>query len=171
MRPSPIPISEKSGIKDIYDLEGRPFCPGMLGGSSERTGMDIFRILGIRPNICHMSYADAIEAMKDERIVGFVKPGIRDSSILDVASSMKIRIISFSDDDLEKILRNVVGLRKSVVPSGMYQGVEEFKTVENEWSDFVRKDFPVELAYKIVKTIWENRAEIKGQTRCSWEIV
>lgn len=25
----------------------------------------------------------------------------------------------------------------------------------------MRKDFPAELAYKIVKTIWENRVEIK----------
>jgi hypothetical protein len=43
----------------------------------------------------------------------------------------------------------------------MYPGVGEFKTVENQFCDYVRKDFPAEVAYKIVKTIWQHRAEIK----------
>ena len=154
-------VSEKSGVKDIYGMEGKMVTPGMLGGTAEQAGMEIFRLLGIRPKLRHMSYADAIEAMKNEQIVGFVKYGVPDASILDVASAMKIRIISFSDHDLEKILGNIKGFRETGVPSGTYPGIGGFKTVENEWSDYVRKDFPEELAYKIVRTIWENRAEIK----------
>lgn len=154
-------VSEKSGIKDIYGLEGKLYCPGMLGGTTEQIGMEVCRIFGVRPKLRHMSYADALEAMKNETIVGFVKYGAPDSSILDVASAMKIRILSFSEGDMEKILKNVVGLRRIVVPAGTYPGVGEFKTVANEWSDYVRKEFPAELAYKIVKNIWENRADIK----------
>jgi hypothetical protein len=39
--------------------------------------------------------------------------------------------------------------------------VGEFKTVANEWSDYVRKEFPADLAYKMVKNIWEHRSDIK----------
>jgi TRAP transporter TAXI family solute receptor len=154
-------VSEKSGIKDVYGLEGKMCTPGMLGSGAERAAIDIFKILGLQPKLRHMSYADAIEAMKDERIVGFVKYGVPDASILDVASAMKIRILSFSDSDLDKIIKNMQGFRKCVVPQGMYPGVGEFKALENEWGDYVGKDFPPELAYKVVKTIWEYRSEIK----------
>jgi len=154
-------VSEKSGVKDVYGLEGKTVTPGMLGGTAEQAGMEIFRLLGVRPKLRHMSYADAIEAMKNEQIVGFVKYGVPDASILDVASAMKIRIISFSDPDLKKILANIKGFRGTVIPPGTYPGVGGFQTMENEWSDYVRKDFPADLAYKMVKALWENRAEIK----------
>lgn len=154
-------VSEKSGIKDIYGLEGKLFTPGILGSSAEKTAMDIFRILRVNAKLRHASYADALEAMKNEMIVGFGKYGVPDSSILDIGSVMKIRIISLNDNDIEKITKNVVGLRKTFVPSGIYPGVGEFKTVENEYCEYVRPDFPADLAYKIVKTLWENRAEIR----------
>ena len=154
-------VSEKSGVKDIYGLEGKLFCPGQFGGSTERAGMDILRILGVKPQLRRMSHADALEAMKDERIVGYLQAGAPNSAILDIMSVMKIRILSLGDEEMKKITANVPGFRKVVVPSGMYPGIGEFNTVGNEWSDFVRKDFPAELAYKWVKTIWENRAEIK----------
>ena len=154
-------VSERSGVKDAYGLEGKQYTPGMLGSGAERAAMGIFSVLNIRPKLRHMSYADAIEAMKNEQIIGFVKYGVRDASILDVASAMKIRFISFSDSDTDKIIKNVPGFRKTVVPAGTYPGMGEFQAVENEWGDYVHKEFPDQLAYKIVKTIWENRAEIQ----------
>ena len=154
-------VSEKSGVKDAYGLEGKSYTPGMLGSGAERAAIGIFRTLNIQPKLRHMSYADAIEAMKNEQIIGFVKYGIRDASILDVASAMKIRFISFSDRDMEKIIKNVPGFRKTMVPAGLYPGMGAFQTMENEWGDYVHKEFPELLAYKIVKTIWENRAEIQ----------
>lgn len=108
-----------------------------------------------------MSMADAIEAMKDERIVGMAKMGVPDASLLDISSAMKIRLLSFSDSELDKVVNNLMGLRKTEFPAGVYPGTGPFKTLENEWSDFVRKDFPADIAYKIVKTLWERRAEIK----------
>jgi TRAP transporter TAXI family solute receptor len=107
-----------------------------------------------------MGWADAVEAMKNEMIVGLGKTSVPDSSILDIASAMKIRIFSLTDSEVEKIVRNIAGLRKVVVPAGMYPGVGEFKTFEDEVCDVVRTDFPSELTYKMVKTVWENRAEI-----------
>jgi TRAP transporter TAXI family solute receptor len=154
-------VSERSGVKTLKDLEGKKFCPGQLGGGIEQYVKEIFRILGIKPDLRFMSMADSIEAMKDERIVGMAKMGVPDASLLDISSAMKIRILSFSDAELDKVVNNVVGLRKTEFPAGVYPGVGPFKTLENEWSDFVRKDFSTDIAYKIVKTLWERRAEIK----------
>lgn len=161
-------VSEKSGVKDIYGLEGKMYCPGGLGSSTETIALDIFRILGVHPKIRRMGTADALEAMKNEQVVGFGKMGLPDATILDAASAMKIRILSLTDGDIEKIVKEVPGLRKTSVRAGMFPGVGEYKTVENEWSDFVRKDFPAELAYKWIKTVWESRAEIKKSYPAIW---
>ena len=107
-----IVVSEKSGVKDIYGLNGKAFTPGM----PERLVMRMFNLLGIRPKIRQSGYADAVEQMKNEMIVGFAKFGVPDASIMDVASTMKIRLISFSDQEVEKIVGNISGLRKTVVP-------------------------------------------------------
>ena len=80
---------------------------------------------------------------------------------MDVMSSMKVRLISFTDEEIEKMLKVVPGNRKVVVPAGTYEGFPAFATIENEWVDTVSKDFPEDLAYKIVKALWENRADIK----------
>jgi uncharacterized protein len=154
-------VSEKSGVKTIYDLEGKLYTPGGQGSSTEQVVMDIFRILGVHPKFRRSDYPDAVEAMKDGRIVGFGKLGAPDSMVLDVASVMKIGILSFTEAELEKIMKNVPGFRRIIVPAGTYAGIGEVKTIANEWSDFVRKDFPADLAYKILKTIWENKTEIR----------
>jgi TRAP transporter TAXI family solute receptor len=156
-----IVVSERSGVKTARDLEGKTLCPGMLGGSTEKAVVDIFKVLGVNVKIRNMGYADAIEAMKNEQVTGFGKRGTRDSSVLDVMSSMKVRLISFTDEEIVKMLKVVPGNRKVVVPAGTYEGIPAFTTIENEWVDTVSKDFPADLAYKIVKALWENRADIQ----------
>jgi len=155
-------VSAKSGIKTVYDLEGKKYSPGSVSGGITQYVKDIFRILGIHPELRYMNYSDAIEQMKNEQIDGMAKMGVPDSVVLNIASKMKIRILSFSDEDLDKIVKNTVGLRKAEYPAGAYTGIDGFKTVDNEWSDFVNKDFSTDIAYKIIKTLWEHRAEIKA---------
>ena len=72
-----------------------------------------------------------------------------------------MRLLSFSDGDIEKIVKNTIGLRKIAVPSGAYAGIDGFTTVTNEFSDFATKDLPADIAYKIIKVMLENGAEIK----------
>jgi hypothetical protein len=157
-----IVVSEKSGIKDVYGLEGKLFCPGPLGSSTETIAQDIFRILGVHPKIRHASLADGVEQMKNEMVLGLGKMGAPpDATVMDIASALKIRLLSFKDGDIEKVVNNVVGLRKGRIAAGIYAGVGEVNTLENEWADIVRTDFPADLAYKIVKTLWTNRAAIQ----------
>jgi uncharacterized protein len=155
-------VTEKSGVKDVYGLEGKLFTPGPLGSGAEKNATDIFRILGVRPNIRQSSWADAMQAIQDGRIIGYSRFGaIPDAGVLETMSTTKIRLLSFSDGDIEKIVKNTIGLRKIAVPSGAYAGIDGFMTVTNEFSDFATKDLPADIAYKIIKVMLENGAEIK----------
>ena len=153
-------VLKDSGIKTIYDLEGKEFNPGLLGGTTETVAMDIFTTLGVKPKLRHMNNNDAVEAVKNGTLVGWVQTVVPAALVMDVASVKKIHIISFSDKDMEKITK-IVGLRWAKYPAGIYSGVEAFQTVDNEWADFTMKDFPEELAYKWVKTVYEHKAELK----------
>ncbi|MEW6672558.1 MAG: TAXI family TRAP transporter solute-binding subunit [Thermodesulfobacteriota bacterium] len=166
-----IVVSEESGIKTVYDLEGKKISPGQAGGSIELYVTEILDVLGVHADIRRMTYEDAIESMKDRRIVGIAKMGVPDASIMDIASAIKIRVISFSEADRDKVVNKVIGLAKSPeYPAGIYSGVGAFKTFDNEWCNFVNKDFPEDLAYKIVKTLYENRADfINMDKRCLGE--
>ena len=136
--------------------------PGPLGSGARRDATDIFRILGVRPNIRQSSSADAMQAIQDGRIIGYSRFGaIPDAGVLETMSTTKIRLLSFSDGDIEKIVKNTIGLRKIAVPSGAYAGIDGFTTVTNEFSDFATKDLPADIAYKIIKVMLENGAEIK----------
>lgn len=154
-------VSEESGIKDIYGLEGKIFCPGIRGSAAEQIAQNIFKILAIKPNLRYSSYSDAIDAMKDKRIFGIAKFGMRDAGILQVAAVMKIRVLSLSDQDIDKILKNTVALSKTSWPAGIYPGVGEFQTVAIQHMDYARKDVPEEIVYKMVKAVWKHRADIK----------
>lgn len=158
-------VSEKSGIKSIYDLEGKPFTPGQIGSAAEETSMDILKALGIKPRIRLSSYQDAVEAMKDRSIVGFSVFAVPQAMVINVASVMKIRILSLSEADVKKIVENTVGLAPVVVPAGAYPGVGEFRTVRNQYLEYARKDVPDRIVYQILSVVWKNRAAIKRTFR------
>ena len=92
----------------------------------------LFNIFGVSPKIRPMGYVDAVEAIKNEPIVDLSKMAVPDSSILDIASARRIRIFSFSNSEVEKIIGNSVGLRKIVAPSDKYPVMGKFKTFEDE---------------------------------------
>ncbi len=153
-------VRQDSGVETIADLEGKPFTPGIQGSTAESLTREILLILEVEPDYRPSGYADAIEAVKEQRIVGFAKFAPNDSSILEVFASTPSQIVSFSDEQIDTILANVKGVLPIDVAAGMYPDSAAFRTVQNQVGDMVRKDFPEELAYKIVKTIWEHRLEI-----------
>jgi TRAP transporter TAXI family solute receptor len=152
-------VSEKSDIRDVYDFKGKTIIVGSTG--TEQVALKVIAILGIPAKVRRSSMADSVEAFKNDMADVFVKVGAPDSAILDIISSKKIRILSMGDADIEKITSKHLGFVKELVPSGIYPGVGEFKTIGNLYFNCIRSDFPSELAHKIVKTIFENATEIR----------
>ncbi|OQX53177.1 MAG: hypothetical protein B5M53_07255, partial [Candidatus Cloacimonas sp. 4484_209] len=71
-----IVVREDSGVKKLEDLNGKKFNPGIRGSACEATTKQVFKILEIMPNYHIGATCDAVKAIKDNRIVGYVKTGI-----------------------------------------------------------------------------------------------
>jgi len=119
-------------------------------------------VLGIKPNYYRAGYSDAVQAIQDRRIVGYVKSGsitAPDSTILNLATTTDIRMLDFTEEDIAKI--------KKVYPywdfitlnnvDELYPGVEpELTTRAIVLAMGGTKNLPEDLVYKIVKVVCEN---------------
>ena len=115
-------VRADSGIKSVYDLEGKSFNAGLAGSSTERETRSALAALGVKPKFYSASLDDAINAMKDNRIVGFTKSAASlstpDASVLDVSALLKIQVLPLPDPD--KVLAHDATLMIATVPAGVY---------------------------------------------------
>lgn len=155
-----------SGCKTLRDLEGKKFHLGMPGSATEYNARAIFKALGIKPDIMVGSLGDALEMIKNNRIIGFVKsspPFGLDSAIADIRASTSIKVLSFTEGELKTALETIPGIIKISVPASGIVGASEQGSVTT-WGKLggtiVTSDMPEEIGYKIIKAIVEKWPEL-----------
>lgn len=152
-------VSENSGINSIEDLEGAVFSPGNLSSSTERLCYTVLSALDITPDWFYASTSEAVTAMKDRRIVGFCKSGssvTMDSSVTDVATSVDVKVLSFTKEQANKIMGMYPYYTFDTVDGGVYNQEEDIYTLASYYSYGVSKDVPEDVVYEIVKALVEN---------------
>jgi len=156
-------VREDSGVKSVYDLAGKSFNPGMRGSATEKTAESILEALGIAPNFYRGGTDDTVAAIKDRRVVGYVKSGAGvdslDASTLDIATFTPIRLLGFSDQDIAKVLAKYPYLSPISMPKGVYKDSPAYKTFAMLIGVVVKKDLPEDLVYKMVKAANEGFAD------------
>jgi len=156
-------VRADSGVKTVYDLTNKPFNPGIRGSATEKTVEAILEALNVRPNFYRGGTEDAVAAIKDNRIVGYVKSGagVRslDASTLDIATFTPIRLIGFTDEDISKVLAKYPYLNPITVPAGIYKDSPAYKTFAMLIGVVASKNLPEDLVYKMVKAVHTNFAD------------
>lgn len=154
-------------IKGIKDLHGQLFNAGIPGSSTNYDTTTMFKKLGIEPNWYKGSVGDAKEACKDLACCGFVKScpkfDILDSLFLDLASVRKIRILSFTEDELKVALATVPGLSRVECPANAIEVIPPHPPLLS-WgfllSSCLTTDIPQEIGYKMSKAVLDNWDDI-----------
>ncbi len=153
-------VREDSGVKSAYDLGGKPFNPGIRGSATEKTVEAILDALGIVPNWVRGGTEDAVAAIKDKRVLGYVKSGAGvdtlDASTLDIATFTPIRVLGFTDEDIAKVKAKYPYLSPISIPKGIYKETPAYKTFAMLIGTVVKKDLSEELVYKMVKAAVEG---------------
>jgi TRAP transporter TAXI family solute receptor len=156
-------VREDSGVKSVYDLTGKSFNPGMRGSATEKTVENICDALGVTPNYRRGGTEDTVAAIKDKRIVGYVKSGAGidslDASTLDIATFTPIRLLGFGEKDIAKVLEKYPYLSPINVPKGIYKNSPSYQTFAMLIGAVVKKDLPEDLVYKMVKAVCEGFEE------------
>lgn len=158
-----IVVREDSGITKLEDLNGKKFSPGIRGSATENTTKQIFKILGIEPEYYIGGASDAVKAVKDNRIVGYVKTGVGtqlDASTLDIMTLTKVKLISMTDKHVEKIKQELPYVSLITIPAGKINAMPD-ETAYTNWGMATvvecLKSFPDDLAYEFVKAIVKGK--------------
>lgn len=156
-------VREDSGVKSVYDLVGKSFNPGMRGSATEKTAETILDAIGVKPNFYRGGTDDTVAAIKDRRVVGYVKSGAGvkslDASTLDIATFAPIRLLGFTDQDIAKVQAKSPELSPVTVPKGIYKDTPEHKTFAMLIGVVASKSLSEDLVYKMVKAAHEHFAD------------
>lgn len=161
-------VPADSEIKSVKDLRGKAVALPARGNTSLADGWELLlKVNGMSLNdLGTKSYGPVSsngEAMRNRQALAAgwftVVPA---SFVLDVGSSMKLRMIPVSDEELASLRKLNPGFARYVVKSGTYaeQGIPgEVTTFQSPTILIASSKTSEETVYKITKAIVEGRAE------------
>lgn len=152
---------KKSGIKNIEQVRGRKISTGSPGSGTNFMAERVFRALEIPLDSyrdSRLSFAENVTALKDGTIeVGIWSVGPGASSILDLATTHDIHIISFTEGQRKKILAANSEYSAVNLAGGVYRGVDNPVPTIGVWNIMVcQGSLKTELVYDLVKAIYEH---------------
>ena len=157
-----IVVLEDSGVKSVADLKGKAISPGPRGHTGEFAATQVLEIYGLSykdmSKVHHVQYSDAVGLMKDGHCDGWLLcTTIPASSIMDLVSSRKIRLISLPDDKIKAMQKLNAGYIRRVIPKGTYQGLNYDVHGFGFFTHLIiSAKLPDDLVYKITKTLVKN---------------
>ena len=155
-------VSEDSGIKDVMGLKGKSVCVQPKGNTGELLTRQVLEAYGLGykdlGKVSYVSYSDAVSLMKDGHAVCFtLGTTIPASSVLDLATSKKVRLLGLPDDKIKELQKVNAGYIKRIIPAGTYPGQNyEVPCIGYFTHLVISAKLPEALVYKITKLLSEN---------------
>jgi TRAP transporter TAXI family solute receptor len=159
-----VTLSE-SDIKSIADLEGKRVSVGAPGSGTELNVRALLEANGISYDDFEpqrLNFNETADAIRDGDIdAGFWSVGPPTSSILNLAATRDIRLISLSGEEVANAQKEVAVFAPYELAAGMYDGMDEaVQTIGIPNVLVVNADMDEELAYKLTKLLFENTDEL-----------
>ncbi len=151
-----------SGVKTIYDIKGKRVSVGAPGSGTEFKTNLVFKALGISYNdfkVHRLSFTENANALKDGTIdVGIWDVAAPTSSVMDLATTRDIVLISFSDEDIKKIVETYPFYSPFIMPPGIYKGQDYPVKNPSVWNTVIcNPDVSEDLVYKLVKAVFQHK--------------
>lgn len=150
-----------SGIKNVSDFAGKKVSLGAPGSGTAFMADLVLKAIGIDSNsfeVSRLSFNETANALKDGTIdAGFwvVAPGT--SSIMDLATTHDIEIVSFTPEQQKQVTDQYAFYASWDLDAGTYKGVDKPVPTISVWNVIiVQKDLPEDLVYQLTKSLFEN---------------
>jgi TRAP transporter TAXI family solute receptor len=167
-------VPAESGIRSLKDLKGKPVALPARGNTSLADGWEnLLKANGMKlEDLGAKSYgpvASNAEAIKNRQATaaGWFTT-VPASFILDLGSTMKLRMVQVTDEEFEKIKAVNPGFVRHVIKAGTYgdQGItEEIKTFQSPTILIASSKTPEDVIYRVTKAIVEGRSELVNVTK------
>jgi uncharacterized protein len=155
-------VLEESGIKTIPEMKAKHVAVQPRGNTAELLTRQVLELYGLSykelGKVSFVSYSDAVELMKDKHADSFtLGTTIPASSVTDLATSKKIRLIALPDDKIKLLQKTNAGYLKRIVPKGTYPGVDYDVPGIGYFTHLViSAKLPEDLVYRITKILGTN---------------
>lgn len=159
---------EGTGVTKIGDLKGKRVSTGSGGSATEVFAFRVIEAAGLDKDKDmkreRLGVAESVNALKDRKIDAFFwVGGLPTAAVTDLANSpgVKIKMIDIAHLVPAMVKKNGNVYIKDVIPKSTYKGMDadnQAATVTNLLA--VHKDFNEDLAYKIVKAVFDHREDL-----------
>ena len=152
---------KSSGITDVEQIKGRNISSGSPGSGTNFMAETTIKALGIPMDSykdSRLSFTETANALRDGTIdVGFWSVGPPTSSIMDLATTHDIHIISLTPAQVEKVLAANETYSAVELAGGTYNGVEAAVPTIGVWNVMIcQASLPEDLVYQLSKALFEN---------------
>jgi len=159
---------ESTGIGKLSDLKGKRVSTGSAGSGTEIMAFRVLEAVGIdgKKDIKQerLGVAESVNAIKDRKIDAFFwVGGLPTAAVTDLGATPGIKIKLIDHDEAVDAMNKKYGplYVKSVIPAGTYPGQDKANTEVDVWNILVSSDkMSDQMAYSIVKTLFEKKAEL-----------
>jgi len=159
---------EGTGIATLADLKGKRVSTGSAGSGTEIMALRVLEAAGIdgRKDIKQerLSVAESANAMKDRKIDAFFwVGGLPTAAVTDLAATPGIKVKLIDHAEAADAMNKKYGplYVKGVIPAGTYGGQDKSNSTVDVWNILVTNDkMSDQMAYSIVKTLFEKKAEL-----------
>ena len=168
---------EGTGINSIKDLKGKRVSTGSPGSATEVMAFRIIEAAGLSPTTDmtreRLGAAESVNAIKDRKIDAFFwVGGLPTAAVTDLAATpgTKIKLIDHADlvPAMNKKYDNLYV--EDVIPKGTYSGQAADNNQASVANILVTNaSMSDQVAYNIVKTIFDKRAELINVHRAAEE--
>ena len=153
---------KKSGITNIEQIKGRKISSGSPGSGTNFMAETVFKALGIPLDSykdSRLSFTESSNALRDGTIeVGVWSVGPGTSSILDLATTHDIRIITFTPEQQKKIIAANKEYSAVDLAGGVYRGIDKPVPTIGVWNVMIcQASLNTDLVYKLVRALYEHQ--------------
>lgn len=155
----------ESDIESIADLAGKRVSVGAPGSGTELNARALLEANGMSyedftPQ--RLNFNETADAIRDGDIdAGFWSVGPPTSSIMNLAATRDIRLISFSEEEIANAQEEEEVFAPYELSAGMYDGMDEaVQTIGIPNVLVVNADMDEELAYQLTQLLFDNIDEL-----------
>ncbi len=155
----------ESDIQSIADLAGKRVSVGAPGSGTELNARALLEANGVSyedftPQ--RLNFNETADAIRDGDIdAGFWSVGPPTSSILNLAATRDIRLISLTDEEIANAQEAEAVFAPYELAAGMYDGMDEaVQTIGIPNVLVVNSDMDEELAYQLTQRLFESTDEL-----------
>lgn len=159
-------VPADSEIKSIKDLKGKKVSLGAPGSGTRVSAVNILETLGISKddiNAQSLNYTATTKAIANGQIdAGVIVGSLSTGAITELALTHKVRILSFTKDEIKKVIAANPSYEGFDVEGNNYNNVPAF-TAPAVWNVLVvNKTLDNDLAYQMTKVAFENIDKIRN---------